>query len=101
MPCQMTPANGQPTNGLPDLARAGTPLNTTLLPEQREVISLDRLAAYARAFDVAVLPYRRVEPTYSGSSTRFYEHLAAGPEVEALAVGARPRGHQADKSDRR
>ena len=35
------------------------------------------LAAYARAFDVAVLPYRKVEPTYSGSSTRFYEHLAA------------------------
>ncbi len=35
------------------------------------------LAAYARAFDVAVLPYLRREPTYSGSSTRFYEHLAA------------------------
>ncbi len=35
------------------------------------------LAGYARAFDVAVLPYRRCEPTFSGSSTRFYEHLAA------------------------
>jgi glycosyltransferase involved in cell wall biosynthesis len=35
------------------------------------------LAHYARAFDVAVLPYRRCEPTWSGSSTRFYEHLAA------------------------
>lgn len=35
------------------------------------------LQAYARAFDVAVLPYMRREPTYSGSSTRFYEHLAA------------------------
>ena len=35
------------------------------------------LAGYARAFDVAVLPYLRSEPTYSGSSTRFYEHLAA------------------------
>ena len=35
------------------------------------------LAAFARCFDVAVLPYRRCEPTYSGSSTRFYEHLAA------------------------
>ncbi len=35
------------------------------------------LAAYARSFDVAVLPYRKCEPTYSGSSTRFYEHLAA------------------------
>ena len=35
------------------------------------------LAAYARAFDVAILPYKRCEPTYSGSSTRFYEHLTA------------------------
>ena len=35
------------------------------------------LACYARCFDVAVLPYLRREPTYSGSSTRFYEHLAA------------------------
>jgi len=35
------------------------------------------LASYARSFDVAVLPYRKREPTYSGSSTRYYEHLAA------------------------
>ena len=35
------------------------------------------LQSYARAFDVAVLPYRKKEPTYSGSSTRFYEHLPA------------------------
>jgi glycosyltransferase involved in cell wall biosynthesis len=35
------------------------------------------LKNYARSFDVAVLPYRKREPTYSGSSTRFYEHLAA------------------------
>jgi Glycosyl transferases group 1 len=35
------------------------------------------LRDYARAFDVAILPYRGIEPTYSGSSTRFYEHLAA------------------------
>ncbi len=35
------------------------------------------LQAFARCFDVAVLPYRKKEPTYSGSSTRFYEHLAA------------------------
>ena len=35
------------------------------------------LQAYARSFDVAVLPYMRKEPTFSGSSTRFYEHLAA------------------------
>ncbi len=35
------------------------------------------LQDYARAIDVAVLPYRRKEPTFSGSSTRFYEHLSA------------------------
>lgn len=37
----------------------------------------DELRDYARALDVAVLPYRRAEPTYSGSSTKYYEHLAA------------------------
>lgn len=36
-----------------------------------------QLASYARSFDVAVLPYEKREPTLSGSSTRFYEHLAA------------------------
>ena len=35
------------------------------------------LVHFARSFDVAVLPYLRGEPTWSGSSTRFYEHLAA------------------------
>lgn len=35
------------------------------------------LQQYARCLDAAVLPYRRKEPTFSGSSTRFYEHLAA------------------------
>lgn len=35
------------------------------------------LQAFARSFDVAILPYLKTEPTYSGSSTRFYEHLAA------------------------
>ncbi len=35
------------------------------------------LQSYARAFDVAVLPYHRREPTYSGSPTRLFEHLAA------------------------
>lgn len=35
------------------------------------------LQRYARCFDVAVLPYRKKEPTFSGSSTRFYEHLTA------------------------
>jgi len=36
-----------------------------------------KLGRYARSFDVAVLPYSSTEPTRSGSSTRFYEHLAA------------------------
>ena len=41
------------------------------------------LQDYARALDVAVLPYRKKEPTFSGSSTRFYEHLAAGRPMVA------------------
>jgi len=36
-----------------------------------------QLCHYARAFDVALIPYRKLEPTVSGSATRFYEHLAA------------------------
>ncbi len=40
-------------------------------------IPYSELKTYARGFDVAVLPYSKREPTYSGSSTRFYEHLAA------------------------
>ncbi len=35
------------------------------------------LQQYARSFDVALMPCRKHEPTYSGSATRFYEHLAA------------------------
>jgi glycosyltransferase involved in cell wall biosynthesis len=35
------------------------------------------LVEFSRAVDVAVLPYAKREPTFSGSSTRFYEHLAA------------------------
>jgi glycosyltransferase involved in cell wall biosynthesis len=35
------------------------------------------LYKYGRALDVAFLPYRKKEPTFSGSATRFYEHLAA------------------------
>lgn len=35
------------------------------------------LQQFARSLDVAILPYRFGEPTYSGSATRFYEHLAA------------------------
>jgi glycosyltransferase involved in cell wall biosynthesis len=41
------------------------------------------LQAYARCLDVAVLPYKKREPTYSGSSTRFWEHLAAGRPMVA------------------
>ena len=41
------------------------------------------LATHDRAFSVAVLPYLRREPTFSGSSTRFYEHLAAGHPILA------------------
>jgi glycosyltransferase involved in cell wall biosynthesis len=41
------------------------------------------LQTYARCVDGAVLPYRKKEPTYSGSSTRFYEHLAAGRPMVA------------------
>ncbi len=46
------------------------------------------LVDYARGFDAAVLPYRRREPTYSGSSTRYYEHLAAGRPMLATGVPA-------------
>jgi len=35
------------------------------------------LVDYARSFDVAILPYLKQEPNFSGTSTRFYEHLAA------------------------
>jgi hypothetical protein len=41
------------------------------------------LQTYARCLDAAVLPYMKKEPTYSGSSTRFYEHLAAGRPMVA------------------
>lgn len=36
-----------------------------------------QLQSYARCFDAALIPYQNVEPTISGSATRFYEHLAA------------------------
>lgn len=42
------------------------------------------LVHYARTVDVAVLPYLHREPTWSGSSTRFYEHLAAGRPIVAF-----------------
>lgn len=45
--------------------------------------SYGELQRYARTVDVAILPYRRKEPTFSGSSTRFYEHLAASRPILA------------------
>lgn len=62
------------------------------------------LVKYARAVDVAVMPYRKCEPTYSGSATRFYEHLAAGRPilstrgVEEL-LHKEPLLHLADTAD--
>ena len=53
---------------------------------------LCELFRYARAFSVAVLPYRRREPTFSGSSTRFYEHLAACHPIVATPGVAELRG---------
>lgn len=41
------------------------------------------LQSYSRAFDVALFPYRKRESTYSGSSTRYYEHLPAGRPILA------------------
>lgn len=43
----------------------------------------EALWRYARACDVAVIPYRRAEPTRSGSSTRSYEHFAASRPIVA------------------
>jgi len=43
----------------------------------------ESLFKYARACDVAVLPYRGSEPTKSGSSTRSYEHFAASRPMVA------------------
>lgn len=62
------------------------------------------LVDYARAVDVAVMPYMKREPTYSGSATRFYEHLAAGRPilstrgVEEL-LQKEPLLHLADTAD--
>ena len=39
--------------------------------------SYGQLNQYACSLDAALMPYRGKEPTYSGSATRFYEHLAA------------------------
>lgn len=52
------------------------------------------LVHFARAFTVAVLPYRKREPTYSGSSTRFYEHLAACHPILATPCVAELEGKE-------
>jgi hypothetical protein len=64
---------------IPDVVQAGARTTVMKHPRARFVgrQPYGKLASFARSFEVAVLPYRRCEPTYSGSSTRFYEHLAA------------------------
>ena len=81
-------------NALPRLSWAFVGPTTMAIPDSKQDAARSRvmghprshfvgkqsygdLAAFARSFDVAVLPYLRCEPTYSGSSTRFYEHLCA------------------------
>ena len=52
------------------------------------------LHRYARGIDVAILPYNKREPTFSGSSTRFYDHLAAGHPILATTGVAELRDRQ-------
>jgi glycosyltransferase involved in cell wall biosynthesis len=66
--------------GIPDREQAGA--RSDLLSRGGRVRFLGpkpygELCRYARSFDAAFMPYRKHEPTYSGSATRFYEHLAA------------------------
>jgi len=70
---------GPTTMAIGDPVHSATRKRVSQMPNARftEMKPYGALAGYARALDVAVLPYRRNEPTYSGSSTRFYEHLAA------------------------
>lgn len=70
---------GPTTMAIPDTAHSRARDRLMQMPNARFTgqKAYGALAGYARSFDIAVLPYRRVEPTYSGSSTRFYEHLAA------------------------
>ena len=64
------------------LSRSGYRMRERVLQSPRALFVGARpypeLCRYARGVDVAVMPYNRIEPTYSGSPTRFYEHLAAG-----------------------
>ncbi len=68
---------------IPDSSQRDARRRVLALPQVRSVGRklYGELVHYARSFDVAVLPYRHVEPTFSGSSTRFYEHLAAGRPI--------------------
>lgn len=68
-----------PTSPIADKAQAAARSRVMENPRTHFVGSkpYGELQAFARCFDVAILPYLKIEPTYSGSSTRFYEHLAA------------------------
>lgn len=63
-------------------------IRVQLLRNQRNIRYLGsrdpgQLYRFARACDIAVAPYRRAEPTISGSSTRSYEHFASGRPLVA------------------
>jgi hypothetical protein len=65
---------------IPDVERSAARQRVLQMGGRTRFIGMRRygeLQTYARAFDAAVLPYRRHEPTFSGSCTRFYEHLSA------------------------
>lgn len=68
-----------PANPIQDQAQAAARERVRANPQAHFVGSkpYGELQQFARSFDVAVLPYLKTEPTYSGSSTRFYEHQAA------------------------
>lgn len=54
----------------------------------------EALAAFARSFDVALIPYVAKEPTISGSPTRFFEHLAATRPILATDASPELRGKE-------
>ena len=71
---------GPSTDPIPDPASARA--RQRVLSQMPNVLAIGSRGfgtriSYARAFDVAVLPYQMREPTFSGSSARFYDHLAA------------------------
>jgi glycosyltransferase involved in cell wall biosynthesis len=60
--------------------------NVRLLPP----VPGDAVAAYVRAFDLGLLPYRQTQETYHASPLKLYEYLAAGlPAAAADVPGAR------------